>query len=170
MPAPIDKAVRAAILKDIKAGDKSAHAIAKQHGVAQSTVSKIASDEGCADAFDRSKSREATRARKADTASRAADLAARRLALAEALQGDAERLRGQLWKPHTYFDWGGKDHEFDKHEAPEPIPADKRALMGALSVAVDKSLKLAPAEQDQQGLAAVDQWLRGMMGGSDEAG
>ena len=43
--------------------------------------------------------------------------------------------------------------------APEPTPADKRALMAVAATTVDRSLKLAPAEQDAEGLAAVDAWL-----------
>lgn len=43
--------------------------------------------------------------------------------------------------------------------APGPTPADKRALMAVAATTVDRSLKLAPAEQDTEGLAAVDAWL-----------
>lgn len=146
MPRPLADDIRAAILTDIRAGTLSARAIAKKHGVAASTVSKLAADNAVPEAFERAQTIKATRAREADNASRRATLAARRLELAEALQGDAERLRAQLWQPHTYFDWGGKDHSFDTHEAPEPTAADKRALMGAASVAVDKSIKLAPPD------------------------
>jgi hypothetical protein len=47
---------------------------------------------------------------------------------------------------------------------PEP-PADaKKNLMAAAGMAIDRSLKLCPPESDAEGLAAVDQWLRGMMG------
>lgn len=117
--------------------------IAREIGRSSSTVSKIAADLGLS--FDRA-------ATAAATAAKSADLAARRVTLAERLHDDAERLREQLWQPHTYFDWGGKDHSFDKHTAPEPTPADKRSLMGAVSVAIDKSLKLVPP-RDEQGAA-----------------
>lgn len=146
MPRPLADDIRTAILTDIRAGQLSRNAIARKHGVAQSTVTRLAQEAKQTNAFDRSQTIQATRAREADNASRRATLAARRLALAEAFTSDAERLRAQLWQPHQYFDWGGKDHSFDKYEAPEPIPADKRALMGAAAVAVDKSIKLAPPD------------------------
>lgn len=144
MPKPLDDAKRAAILADIRAGTLSRNAIARAHDVSPSTVTKLAKDAEVTDAFDRSQTVQATRAREADNASRRATLAARRLALAEALQGDAERLREQMWQPHLYFDWGGKEHDYDERVQPEPTAADKRTLMGAAAVAVDKSLRLAP--------------------------
>lgn len=146
MPRPLADDIRAAILTDIRAGTLSARAIAKNHGVASSTVSKLAADNGVANAFERTQTRKATRAREADNAERRATLASRRLTLAEDLTSDAEKLRAQLWQPHEYFDWGGKDHDFDTHTTTEPTPADKRALMGAAAVAVDKSIKLAPID------------------------
>ncbi|MFB7776911.1 helix-turn-helix domain-containing protein [Streptomyces bauhiniae] len=103
---------------------------------------------------------------RAATEVRQADLADRRAALAQRLQDVAERELEKVNKPHTYFDWGGKDHDFDTYDAPEPTPADKRALLGVVATAIDRSLKLSPAEQDTEGLAAVDAWLKGMMGGS----
>ncbi|MGW5352216.1 helix-turn-helix domain-containing protein [Streptomyces sp. NPDC004031] len=104
------------------------------------------------------------------TQNRKAQLAARRMDLAEALQGDAERLTEQMWEPAKVYSFGGKDNTYEERSVDEP-PADaKRALMGAAGMAIDRSLKLVPPETDQQGLAAVDQWLRGMMGGSDDAG
>lgn len=146
MPKPLADDIRAAILTDIRAGQKSARQIAKDHGVAASTVSKLAADNAVPEAFERAQTVKATRAREADNASRRATLAARRLALAEALQGDAERLREQMWQPHLYFDWGGKEHDYDERVQPEPTAADKRTLMGAAAVAVDKSIKLAPPD------------------------
>lgn len=104
------------------------------------------------------------------TNNRRAQLAARRMDLAEDLQTDAERLTEQMWQPAVVFNFGGKDNSFEKRPVDEP-PADaKKALMSAAGIAIDRSLKLVPPETDQHGLAAVDQWLRGMMGGSDEAG
>lgn len=98
---------------------------------------------------------------------RNADLAEKRAILADALTDDALRLTAQMWEPAKVFNFGGKDNTYLEHDVDEP-PADaKRALMGAAGMAVDRSLKLVPVEIDQQGLAAVDQWLRGMMGGGD---
>jgi hypothetical protein len=136
--------------------------IARRLGIGTRTVSVIAVKLGLT--FDLAAMTETA------TQNRKAQLAARRMDLAEALQEDAERLTEQMWEPSVVFNFGGKDNTYEKRSVDEP-PADaKRSLMGAAGMAIDRSLKLVPAETDQQGLAAVDQWLRGMMGGSDDAG
>lgn len=111
--------------------------------------------------FDRTATEEATRARKAD-------LEERRTLLAEALQSDAERLTEQLWQPAKVFRIGGSSNSYTERDVDEP-PADaKKDLMAAAGIAVEKSLKLVPPErEDVEGLAAVDQWLRGMMPGAE---
>jgi transposase len=136
--------------------------IARRLGIGTRTVSVYATRLGLT--FDNAEMTEvATRVRKAQ-------LAARRMDLAEALQEDAERLTEQMWEPAKVYAFGGKDNTYEERPVDEP-PADaKKALMGAAGMAIDRSLKLVPPETDQQGLAAVDQWLRGMMGGSDDAG
>jgi hypothetical protein len=126
------------------------------------TVSVIAAALGLT--FDRAEMTEAA------TRVRQADLAEKRAILADALTDDALRLTEQMWQPSKIYNFGGKDNTYEDKAVDEP-PADaKRALMGAAGMAIDRSLKLVPVEIDQQGLAAVDQWLRGMMGGSDDAG
>ncbi|MEV8177205.1 hypothetical protein AB0O99_04055 [Cellulosimicrobium funkei] len=76
------------------------------------------------------------------------DAKARRAGLEVALLEDAERLRAQLWQPHTYFDWGGKDHDFDEHTVEEPTPSDKLKLVQAAGAAIDRALKLALHDAD----------------------
>lgn len=123
----------------------------------QRTVSLICAEEGLT--FDVSMTEEATR-------HRVAQLAERRAVLAEALQGDAERLTELMWSPATIYSFGGKDNVYREKDVNEPPAADKRNLMAAANVAIEKSLKLVPPErEDAEGLAAVDQWLRGMIGG-----
>ncbi|WP_428956216.1 hypothetical protein [Streptomyces sp. cg35] len=130
------------------------NAIAREMGINSSVISRTAAHLGLD--FDRSKIAAATQAR-------LADVAERRSLLAEDLIGDAEKLRAQVWQPQQYFDWGGKDHDFDTHDAAEPIPADKRALMGAAGLAIDRSLKLAPPEA----ASGVDQ-AKSMLGNLGE--
>ncbi|ELP64126.1 helix-turn-helix domain-containing protein [Streptomyces turgidiscabies] len=154
---PVTEAERQRV-RELHAEGKGRNEIAKILGRGGRTISDIA--QGLGLSFGR-----AAEVRQA-TEIRSADLADRRAATAQRLQDVAERELEKLDKPHTYFDWGGKDHDFDTYEAPEPTPADKRALMGVVATALDRSLKLAPAEQDTEGLAAVDAWLKGMMGGS----
>lgn len=100
------------------------------------------------------------------TAARVADIAEKRSILADALVDDALRLSAQMWEPAYVYNIGGKDNTFTKEDVPEPPPADKRALMSAAATASAQSLRLVPAEAETEGMAAVDQWLRGMMGGT----
>jgi len=124
--------------RELHAQGLGRNAIAREMGVAPVCVSRTAAHLGLS--FDRSKIQAATQAR-------LADLAERRSLLAEDLIGDAEKLRQQIWEPRLYWDWGGKDHDYDDKLAEEPTPADKRALMGAAGMAIDRSLKLAPNEE-----------------------
>lgn len=131
--------------------------IARQTRRSQRTVSLICQAEGLE--FDVTLTEDATR-------HRTAQLAEKRTILAEALIEDAMELTEQLWRPATIYSFGGKDNVYREKPVDEPPAADKRNLMAAANLAIEKSLKLVPPErEDTEGLAAVDQWLRGMMGG-----
>ncbi|MEU7399999.1 helix-turn-helix domain-containing protein [Streptomyces sp. NPDC044948] len=131
--------------------------IARLIGRAQRTISLICAEEHLV--FDVTMTEEATR-------HRIAQLAERRAMLAEALQDDAERLSEQIWQPAKVFRIGGSANTYTEHELDEP-PADaKKDLMASAGIAIEKSMRLVPPErEDLEGLAAVDQWLRGMMPG-----
>jgi hypothetical protein len=101
----------------------------------------------------------------AATEARRQDLAARRLALAEALQADAEHLRAQMWQPTTVFAFGGKDNTYEEHTLDEAPSADKKNLIAAAGIAIDRSLKLEPARDDSGADAArtmVGQLMAGL--------
>ncbi|QGZ53359.1 hypothetical protein GPZ77_34585 (plasmid) [Streptomyces sp. QHH-9511] len=89
--------------------------------------------------FDRSRIEAATKAR-------LADLAERRTMLAEDLLSDAEKLRAQMWEPTTVYSFGGKDNTYEDHTFDEAPAAEKRALMATAATAIDRLLKLVPAE------------------------
>jgi len=89
--------------------------------------------------FDRTRIQAATQAR-------VADLAERRTILAELLMDDAEKLRAQMWEPTTVYSFGGKDNTYEDHVFDEAPAAEKRALMSTAATAIDRSLKLVPAE------------------------
>jgi len=133
------------------------NAIARELNRSPRTISIYAAK--MALSFDRTMTEEATRARKAD-------LEERRVILAEALHTDAEELTERLWQKYRVFNFGGSANTYASKVIDEP-PADaQKALMSAAGIAIDKSLKLCPPErEDTEGLAAVDQWLRGMMNG-----
>jgi hypothetical protein len=144
-------------VRELHAQGMGRNAIAREMDRAQRTVSVIAAELGLV--FDVTMTEEATR-------HRVAQLADRRAMLAEALQDDAERLTEQLWQPSKVFRIGGAANKYVEKNVDEP-PADaKKDLMAAAGIAIEKSLKLVPPErEDSEGLAAVDAWLRGMIGG-----
>ncbi|MFF8408991.1 helix-turn-helix domain-containing protein [Streptomyces omiyaensis] len=158
-PRPVTEVDEQAV-RDLHAEGLGRNEIARQMQRSGRTISIIAARLQLS--FDRTATEEATRAR-------VADLAEKRAILADALTDDALRLSSQVWEPATVFNFGGKDNTFEKRELPEPPAADKRALMAAATSAAAQSLRLVPPETDTQGLAAVDAWLRGMMGGEAPA-
>ncbi|WP_406200114.1 helix-turn-helix domain-containing protein [Streptomyces sp. NBC_01017] len=129
-------------VRELHADGKGRNEIAKILGRSGRTISDIASKLEPPITFDR-----AAEVRTA-TEVRQADLAARRAAFAIKLQDIAEREAAKINEPHTYWDWGGKEHDFDTHTAPEPTPGDKRAYMGLVATAVDRSLKLSPPKEE----------------------
>jgi hypothetical protein len=114
------------------------NAIAREMGIAPVVASRTAEYLGLT--FDRSKIEAATRAR-------LSDLAERRALLAEDLMSDAEKLRAQMWEPTTVYSFGGKDNTYEEHEFDQAPAAEKRALMSTAGMAIDRVLKLVPAEE-----------------------
>lgn len=123
-----------AILASIDAG-KSRNETAREHQVSASTVSRIAAAN--ARSFDRAKTKNATAASVADSASRRARLAERLIALAELSMDQAIAELGE---------------------------ASSRDAAVVLGIAVDKHRQLVDMDRDPEGLAAVDAWLRGITG------
>ena len=76
------------------------------------------------------------------------DLKARRADLASALLDDAERMRVQLFEPYTVYAVGGRDGHFNSEELEEMPPSEKRALLNAIGTALDKSLRLAEFDSE----------------------
>lgn len=110
--------------------------IAREIGRAQRTVSVIAQELGLV--FDTTMTEDATRAR-------VAQLAEKRAILADALVDDALRLTEQVWAPSVIYNFGGKDNTYRWENVDEPPAIDKKALMTAAGIAVEKSLKLVPS-------------------------
>ncbi|MFB7707893.1 hypothetical protein [Streptomyces sp. NPDC056105] len=125
-------------LRELHAQGLGRNAISREMGITNSVVSRTAAHLGLD--FDRSRIQAAT-------AARLADLAERRSLLAEDLMTDAERLRAQMWQPTLVYAFGGKDNTFESELLDEAPAAEKRALMGTAGMAIDRSLKLAPAEE-----------------------
>ncbi len=133
MADPVTDADRRQVA-DLHAQGCSRNEIARRTGRSGRTVSRIAEALGLT--FERGEQvRQATEARKVDAR-------ARRAALALALLDDAERLRRQLWEPAQYIDHGGKDFIQVRWVLAEPTAADKRNLMQAVGLAVDRAVRL----------------------------
>jgi len=121
-------------------------AIADRMGFGRTTISKHAKRLGLT--FDRTQT-------KAATAAIQADAKAKRAALELKLLEDAEKLRSQMWQPHTYIDHGGKDFIQVQWTQHEPTPADKLKLMQAASAALDRSIKIAQLDSDNGAAGAI---------------
>lgn len=139
MARPITDTDRAAVRR-LHTQGKSRNEIARAIKRSPSTVSKIAAAFEPPLTFDR-----AAEVAVATEVCRA-DLAARRTALALTLQQDAEQLRAQLWEPCTIGAFGGKDNVWSETRLDRPTFQDQRAILAATGTAIDRSLKLAPAE------------------------
>ncbi|TYB50248.1 helix-turn-helix domain-containing protein [Nonomuraea sp. PA05] len=151
---PLDQRVVVAILASIDAG-KSRNEVAREHQVSASTVSRIAAAN--ARTFDRTKTKNATEAAKADNAALRASTSRRFLE-------EANRFLDDLHRPHTVFNFGGKDNTFNSKEMPEPPIADKRNLITSAAVAIDKHLAVEKHDNSGESNAAVDRWLTEMTG------
>lgn len=146
MPQRLSDAIRAAVLTDIRAArqdGRSAGQIARDHGVARSTVTKIAKDEGITDAFERAQVLKAARAKQADNAAVRAELISRYYAI-------AGRLLDRVESPHTVAIGTAAGVELVTVKLP-PL-RDAQAGMSASAIAVDKALRL----EDRNGDGRVD--------------
>lgn len=135
MPPRLPDDKRAAILTDIRTGNLGAREIARRHGVAPSTVTKLAETERIEGAFERSQTENATRAVIADSK-------AARAAIAKRLLAKADQLLDQMDQPHVVFNIGGKDNIYTEHLMDRPPTADLRNLMVTAATALDKHLAL----------------------------
>lgn len=153
MPRPLPPKKRAAIIADIEAGQKSRNQIARDHGVSVSSVTKLAPP----GSFDRSKTKHATEAAVIDAKARRAEISRKFLE-------KADRLLDQMDEPHIVFNIGGKDNVYTEHLMDAPPTADIRNLMTSAAIAFDKHMAADRHDNDDQGLAAVDAWLRTMLG------
>ncbi|MFD3929698.1 helix-turn-helix domain-containing protein [Streptomyces sp. NPDC058614] len=119
----------------LHAQGKGRNEIARLVDRAQRTVSVICAEEGLV--FDVSMTEEATR-------HRVAQLAALRADTAIDLHLDALRLTQQMWEPAKIFSFGGKDNTYNDKDVAEPPSGDKKNLMAAAGIALEKSLRLVP--------------------------
>ncbi|KAB2344869.1 hypothetical protein [Actinomadura rudentiformis] len=139
MPPPLDDATRTAIIADIRAGEKSRNAIARDHGVSWGVVSKLARQIGENNAFNRSSTAKAVEAARTDAK-------ALRVTLIADLYADAQRFRARSWEPYTQVITGPDGPQFVTTKLP-PL-RDQQAGYTALAICLDKALKLEAVDSD----------------------
>lgn len=166
MPAPIGDDRRHAIRQAIEARDGRSRAqLARDYGVSPRTVQRIADQLGLVNPWDTTGTRKATEA--------AAD---RRRALRSQLADDLltvdiPRLRERMaaadtWRKRVALPTGEGPEVIAMAEDDAVIAKGLQTLMTAVGIAVDKTVAIDKHDtQDEQGFAAVDQWLKAMLGG-----
>jgi hypothetical protein len=160
VPPPLDPDKRAAVLVDVQdaadgTNEQSAGAIAKAHGVSVSSVTKIAKTAGLEHAWRRTQTASASRAKTVDNRSR-------RAALSAAMLNDAERIRLRVWEPTFVVTATGAKVDVDV-----PVAADVRQLVSAVTAYVKSSLEIDAKDAESEQHAAVDAWLREVIGGDE---
>lgn len=128
----------------------SASAIARELGVAKSTVSRWAKADGIA--FDRARTAEAV-------AAKSIDLAAGRQRLAEKMLQRAEEALDDLDKPYLVFSFGGRDNVYTEHELKRPPIEVKRNVLTMAAITFDKLSRIVEKDPDVSGAQSVVQSL-----------
>lgn len=160
----IDPKTRARILELARAERSpgrrwSQYAIAKEVGVASSSVGRIVREEW--PDFDWGDA--AAQTAKA-AAAHTDDLKAARASLAADTLAEARRLLGLLTAPHEVIHWD-KDGGLHRGTIERPTSGDVKNYAIAIGVLTDKHLTLVRADSDDRDLPAVDLFLAHIMGG-----
>jgi hypothetical protein len=120
---------------------RSSNAIARELGVAQSTISRWAAREGLS--FDRSMTRPAV-------AAHTFDMKAARLKLAESMVTAAQAMLDRIDDPYLVYAFGGRDNDYNEHEL-ESAPVEvRRNIITTAGIAFDKATRIV--EHDAGGL------------------
>lgn len=140
---------------DLHAKGLGRNEIAKLTGIGAASVTRIVQAEG--GSFDRTKTEQAVKARKIDTANY-------RSMVAEKLLIAADELLDKLHQPFTAYNIGGKDNVYTEHEMDGPSTPAIKDLVTSAASALKAHTELVKFDQDpNQGMSAVDEWLAAMM-------
>jgi DNA-binding CsgD family transcriptional regulator len=143
-------------IEQLLAEGKSYREIAETVGRSHGTIGKIARTIG-----HHSGQTNLARAHEA----RSAYCAERRAVLAARFTEECERLLDELRAPYVAFNFGGKDNTYAEHELAEPDVQAKRLLIQAAREAMRTVLDIDRHDnRAEEGAAAVDDWLRSMIG------
>lgn len=152
---PITPLIKAKIL-ELQAAGIGRNAIAREVGCSVYSVTKVAHAAG-KDFVRGPGVIAAIEANKVDGAKR-------RAVIKEQQLEDYAQMQKRLWAPTEYVEHGGKDFDEARYTMNEPTHADKLKLVQAMGALLDRHLKLDAYDSDEHGLAAVDVWLKGILG------
>lgn len=124
-------------------------AIAKQTGISRNTCRRYAGEVGVDFTANRKAGLEEA------TQIQSLSLKQRRQKLAERMLDEADRLLDQLHQPHLAFSFGGKDNTYEEHELAAPPAADKKHLVGAAGILMQKHLEYIKHDSDNGASEAV---------------
>jgi hypothetical protein len=127
-------------LRELHAQGMSRNDIAREMDRSGSTISRHAAAAGLS--FERGPEVEAA------TAAKIADAKARRAQMMLDLLDDADKLRLQLFAATTIHSFGGKDHTYNSKHVDQPLFKDQRDIMGAVSLALNASMRLDHHDTD----------------------
>lgn len=165
MPPRMDDGKREEILADIEntAGtlDGTVRKIADRQGVSTATVQRVAKAAGLTDVWSRDQTQKGTQARQVDLAE------LRSLTAARFLQ-ESNKMLDRLNEPCEVFAFGGAENRFNSEVLHRPPSQEARNFMTAAAVALDKHLVLDKHDSSETGGAAVDAWLRHIIGGGTQ--
>lgn len=150
---PIPARKRNRIASSIRDG-LTRNEVARKHSVAAGTVTRIAKAEGLS--FDRSKTKNATEARQADTDAMKVKLAGETLTA-------AGRIFNQLFAQSKARHWyQGKMYE---RTIPQPTYAEQHSIASTFGTLIDQMRKLEGSTDTDTALAALQTWYSEMTGG-----
>nr|WP_280116204.1 helix-turn-helix domain-containing protein [Leucobacter viscericola] len=146
-------------MHELHAEDLSLSAIARELGVAKSTVSRWAKEDNLS--FDRSQTADAV-------AAKSIDLAAGRQRLAEKMLAASEAMLDRIDDPYLVYNFGGKDNDYKEHEL-ESAPVEvRRNVITTAAITFDKLSRIVERDPDVSGAQSVVQSLEaGILAAAD---
>lgn len=154
MAQPVTDDERAEIIALIQSG-QSCKAVAKTVGRSPDTISRIARSIGWT--FGRTNLERARETRSAYCAERRAEIAA-------TATEKAERLLAEMEEPFVAFNFGGKDNTYNEHHLDRPPTDAVRAMVQSFRDLMRTVIDIDRHDnQAEDGISAVDQWLRGIV-------
>lgn len=155
MPARLPDHEREHIADLIRSG-KSCSAVAKDVGRSPDTVSRIAREIGWH--FGDTNLAHAHEARSAYSAERRATIAAK-------ATERAQQLLDEFEGEYLVFNFGGKENTYNEHTLPSPPIEARRQMAAAFRDLMRTVLEVDKHDnRNDEGLAAVDAWLRDIVG------